>query len=181
MALSQDTKDRLKIALALPAAGQDVADHIDSIATAQLDDSAVTSAKLDQNLLRYRDTTIATASVLTLNATPVSLIPAPGAGFVNIVDSVYATIDYNSAAYVLDAAGLTVRYTDGSGASVGATLTQAFGQASADAIQSVRAAATALTPVANAAIVLYADNADPTTGNSAIKVRVYYRIVPSLL
>jgi hypothetical protein len=141
----------------------------------------VNNAAMDSNILKYVDVTVPTAEVLTLNATPKELVPAPGAGFVNIVDSVYATIDFNSAAYATDAAGFTVRYTNGAGASVGATLTQGFAQAAADARQSVRAAATALTPVANAAVVLYADNADPTTGDSDVKVRVYYRVVPDLL
>lgn len=137
---------------------------------------------LDTNpyIYSYADTTVTTAQVLALNGTPITLVAAPGAGFVTLVKAVYASITYNSVAYACNAAGLPVRYTDGSG-TITATLTQGFCQSSASALQYVPAATTALTPVANAAIVLHAGSANPTTGNSAIKVRVFYTTVPSPL
>lgn len=137
---------------------------------------------LDTNpyIYSYADTTITTAQVLALNTTPITLVAAPGAGLVLVVKALYSSITYNSVAYVCNAAGLSARYTDGSGA-VTAVLTQAFCQASASALQYVPAAVTALTPVANAPIVLAAGSANPTTGNSAIKVRVFYTTVPSPL
>ena len=152
-----------------------------AVETAAIAAGAVTSAKMEAGLLRFADVTVTSEEILALNTTPKQLVAAPGSDLVVIVDSVYATMTYAAATYAADAAGFTVRYTDGSGNSVGATLTEGFVESTASAMQSVRAAATALTPVANAAIVLYADNGNPTTGDSAIKVRTYYRVVPNPL
>lgn len=152
-----------------------------TIAAAGLASGSVTSAKLEDSLLHFVDVTVTTGQILALFTTPKVLVTAPGAGFVTIVDSIYATLTYGTATYSADAAGFSVRYTNGAGANVGATLTEGFVESASSSLQSVRAAATALTPVANAAIVLFADNANPTVGDSAIKVRTYYRVVPNPL
>lgn len=140
----------------------------------------VVNAMVDPTVVKWADTMVTTAQVLALNTTPISLLAAPGAGLVNVVRAVYATITYAGTAYVCDAAGLTVRYTNGSGA-LAATLPQTFCQAAADAVNSAGQSSTAITPVANAALVLFAANANPTTGTSGIKVRVYYTQAPNPL
>jgi len=137
----------------------------------------VLNAMLDKSLIQSTTVTIPTASVLTLNSTPFTLIAAPGAGLVIVPVALYSTMTYNSATYAANAAGFSVRYTDGSGASTAMTLTQAYIQSAASAIFNINAGTTAITPVANAPLVLYADTANPTTGNSDLKIRIWYRIV----
>lgn len=65
---------------------------------------------------RKQDTLISTAEVLALNATPIVVVTAPGAGKAVIFDGALIFYDFNSAAYAGIAAGedLVFRYT-GSG------------------------------------------------------------------
>lgn len=139
------------------------------------------TAGLVRGDLQMADVTISTAEVLALFTTPKTLVAAPGAGFTLIPVSIYSSITYNTTAYACNAAGLILKYTDGSGTAPGSVLTQAFCQSSASAEQVVQNAATAYTPTTNAALVLQAGTANPTTGNSAIKVRIFYRRVPKPL
>ncbi len=54
-----------------------------------------------QDILRFRhvDVNIATAAVLTLNATPVTILPAVGSGFYPILFGAILFQDFNSIAY----------------------------------------------------------------------------------
>lgn len=139
--------------------------------------TGVQASQLANDVLQYAQVTLSSAQILALNTTPISLVAAPGSGKVILPVSLYATLTYVSATYSANAAGFTVRYTNASGASTAMTLTQAFVQSSASAMFAIVAGATAITPVANAAIVVYADTANPTTGDSAIKIQIYYRVV----
>ena len=132
-----------------------------------------------EGTLLHKDVTIPTADVLTLYTTAYELIPAPGAGNCILVEGVYATIDYASATYSAGSNTLDVRYTNSSGDLV-AQLTNAFLTSSADGRAQADMQAETV-PVVNAAVVAHVPSANPTTGDSDIKVRVYYRIVPSLL
>lgn len=148
-----------------------------TIAAADLVANTIDKASLALAVLQYADVTLTTAQILALFTTPVSLVAAQGVGKIILVDSIYASMTYVSATYSANAAGFTVRYTNGSGQSCQCTVTQAFVQQTASAVYSIRAGATGIVPVDNAAIVIYADTANPTTGDSAIKVRTYYRVV----
>lgn len=122
--------------------------------------------------------TVSTAELLALNATPKQLVAAPGAGKALIMIDAQLMLDYNSAAYNGIAAGedLEVRYTDGSGQLVATIETTGFLDAVADAYRHIYpAAAAAIAPVANAALVLDMATAEIATGNSPLKVRVRYR------
>jgi hypothetical protein len=145
--------------------------------------------KLQGAPLRLVEKQITAAQVLTLNATPVVLIPAPGAGRFVLPD---ITIFFKSAgtAYAGIAVGedLALRYTNGSGTILQASETTGFlDQATAQTrvvtgLQS--AAATGLfevAPTANAAIVVHMLAGEITTGNSPIRIRTYYRVLPSTL
>lgn len=148
-----------------------------TIAATKLATNSVDKTQLALGILQYTDTTLSTAQILLLNTTPISLVAAPGSGLVLLPVALYATLTYVAAAYSANAAGFTVRYTNGSGQTTAMTLTQGFIQSSANAIFHVVAGATAIIPVANAALVAYADSANPTTGDSAIKIRVFYRVL----
>lgn len=169
MALSEKTKRQLEVGLASPEAKDDLVAHIDSVAIDQL----------DADVLRYRDVTLTSAQILALNATPITVLPAPGAGLANIVLGIYGTLDYASATYSASTDTLDFKYTDGSGDLV-AQLTNAFLESAADGRAYAEAQAECV-PVVNAPVVAHVGNANPTTGDSNIKLRIYYRQVPALL
>jgi hypothetical protein len=144
----------------------------------------VLAASFQSDEQRYVDVTITTAQILALNATPKALVAAPGAGKALIFLGVVVFYDYNSAAYAGIAAGedLSIKYTDGSGLEVGALETTGFLDLTADAVRFVPASPVAgFTPVANAALVLHLLTAEITTGNSPLKLRVFYRTIPTTL
>lgn len=118
---------------------------------------------------------IATAAVLTLNSTPVSLIPAPGAGKVIVVDSVVAKVVFNSIAYT-GANNVEIRYTDGSGVKATADITAATLNAASGTLF-YNAVGAAGVPAANAAIVAVVPSANPAAGNSPLVLNVAYRVV----
>lgn len=139
--------------------------------------ASLLSADMEPALQHYTDVTLTSAQVKALNATPITLVAAPGLLKAILVDAVYSTLTYVSAAYSTNAAGATLFYTDGSGTNTGITLTQAYLQSSATAQAYVRGAATSHSPTVNAAIVIKASTTDPTTGDSPIKIRTYYHTV----
>ena len=128
--------------------------------------------------------TIPTASVRTLNATPYELVPAPEAGYANVMVSAVVFLDYASAGYDSVGTGddLTIRYTDGSGALIATVETTGFLNLTADAVRYVEpTTAAAITPVANAAIVAHISSGEiySAAGDSPLKFKVYYRVVPT--
>jgi len=134
--------------------------------------------------LQSATVTVTTAEVKALNATPKELLPAPGAGYANVVDSAVLHLDYNSAAYAGIAAGedLEIRYTNGSGQLVATIETTGFLDQTADQVRFVQpGSATYITPVANAAIVLDLASGEIITGDSPLKVKIYYRVIPTAL
>ena len=133
---------------------------------------------------RYVDVTVTSAQLLALNATPQTIVAAPGAGKALIFIGALVFLDYNSAAYAGIAEGedLSVKYTDGSGLEVGKLEATGFLDGTADAVRFGPASPVAgFTPVANAALVLHMLTGEVTTGNSPLKLRVFYRTIPSTL
>lgn len=128
--------------------------------------------------------TVSSAELLALNATPKTLVAAPGAGSALVFEGATLFLDYNSTAYDGIAAGedLTIRYTNGSGQLVSTIETTGFLDATADALRYVYPATTAaITPVANAALVLHLSTGEIATGNSPLKIQINYRVVPATL
>lgn len=117
--------------------------------------------------------TASSAQILALNATPKILVVAPGLTNYIIVDYVEAFNDHGGTDYVVNAAGVLVQYTGGG--TIG-TLTQAWGQASADQLATLLPAALNTIPE-NTALELQAGVANPTTGDGDWIIRVRYRIV----
>ena len=72
---------------------------------------------LDASVLRSVDVTLTTAQVKALFATPVTVVAAPGAGLANVLHSVVAFLDFNTAAYDGIAAGedFVLKYTNAAG------------------------------------------------------------------
>jgi len=132
---------------------------------------------------RYKQLKLTTAQVLAINTSPQMLIASPGAGKVIVATAIYGTLDYNSATY---SGGGALEATYGPNGSRAIALPSSFVTSSDDDNQFVPATlgASELTDLSgqiNKGLFLQADTADPTTGDSDIFVRIYYKIVPALL
>ena len=135
-------------------------------------------------LLQSATVTVSSAELLALHATPKSLVAAPGAGYALALDSAILFVDYNSAAYagIAGAEDLEIRYTNGSGALLATIETTGFLDATADAVRYVLPVTTAaMTPADNAALILCLASGEITTGNSPLKVKINYRVIPTSL
>lgn len=153
------------------------------MSTFQADDIQLPSENsqlASQTDLIRRVVTIATAAVRTLNATPVTVVPAPGAGKFIEVDSIRVMLDYGTAAYDGVAGSgedLAFKYTNASGAKVVTDIAgSGFGDASADAQRLTRGIA--VTPALNAAVVAHILSGEwyAAAGDSPLLVEVFYRV-----
>ena len=124
----------------------------------------------------FQDTVLTSAQMDTLNATPVSLVPAPGSGLVNIVTGVYVEVTPGSTPFELGSGVLEVRYTDGSGSKVITDIANAVVE-SASLAKGWNPPIVCV-PVSNAAIVAHT-SADVTAGDGSVKFRVFYKTVLS--
>jgi hypothetical protein len=141
-----------------------------------------------QSRQEYVDVQITSGQVLALNATPISLVAAPGAGKALIFDGAVIHKPAGTA-YAGIAAGedMSVKYTNGSGLDVATC--EATGFLDQTTAQSryvlprtgALAAGTVsdITPVANAALVLHMLSGEITTGDSVLNIRCFYRTVPT--
>ncbi len=134
----------------------------------------------DASPLFQADVTITASQLKALNATPQTLVAAPGAGKILVPTLVQLFLDYATTAYDGIAAGedLNVRYTNGSGALCATIEATGFLDATADAYRWVTpTTAAAVAGVANAALVLHMATGEIATGDSPLKVRTFYRVI----
>jgi hypothetical protein len=135
-----------------------------------------------QGLLRTAEVQLTNAQMLALRATPVELVPAPGAGYVLEFVAVALFFDYTGA-YTESADNMAVRYTDGSGI-VQSTAIEATGfvDATADTCTygiKVLDGITAKTGADNKALVLHnTGDGEYGGGNAAnvVRVKTQYRV-----
>jgi len=121
--------------------------------------------------------TIATADVLQLNSTPLTIVAAQGAGTAIEVISASLQIDFNTTAY---ATNTTITLI-----SSGATDPQADNSIDATVARIGRfrnrhtsgASATATQLIENADLLVTVETGDPTAGDSDITVSVLYRVI----
>lgn len=134
-------------------------------------------------------TTITSAQLLALNAVPIAVVAAPGAGLALIFDGAVLHKPAG-AAYAAVAAGedLSFKYTDASGVEVGVCETTGFLDQTTAQTRWCRPHATTgagvvsqITPVANAALVLQLLVGEITTGDSDLIVETHFRVVPTVL
>jgi hypothetical protein len=142
-------------------------------------DNRVGTQTTEDQILTARGT-IPMASVRTLNATPVTMVAAPGAGLYIEPVSCHWWLDYGTATYDGAAAGDTLgaKYTDGSGAQLLDTVAgNAIGAAAADYHANV-SRAVEIVPVANAAVVAHIDAGEwyVAAGDSPLKYEFKYRV-----
>jgi hypothetical protein len=137
--------------------------------------------------LKATQVTITSAELLALNATPKTLIAAPGASLAILPLHIVA---YKAAgtAYGGIAAGedIAIKYTNGSGAECAPQiettgfLDQTTAQTRFVAGNAV-SVTTNITPVANAAVVAHLLSGEITTGDSDLILRITYAVLPTVL
>lgn len=122
---------------------------------------------------------IPTASVLTLNATPLEIVAAPGAGYAIEVIAASGSMTYNSVAYATN--GKVQLITDT--ATKPQTETAANGFLFGTATRIVKFPLSTPTAVGETQIIenkslkVTVDSGNPTAGNSDIVVYVLYRLI----
>ncbi len=142
-----------------------------------------TMANIAPEEIIAEDVVITSALLLALNATPQTLVPAPGAGLALIFEGAWI-VKPAGTAYAGIAAGedLAVRYTDGSGTQLGNAETTGFLDQTTIQSRYMRpwnaaSGVSDINPTINAALVLHMLTGEITTGNSDLHIRVLYRIV----
>jgi len=131
---------------------------------------------LNAAALYYAELSIPTASVLTLNSTPLEIVAAPGAGYAIQVISASCSITYNSVAYAtnvtLQAITDTATISQAESGLLDATSSQIgiLGSIPVIGISDTQI-------IENKALQVKVKTGNPTAGNSDIKVYVLYRII----
>lgn len=150
-------------------------------------EAAIDAAQAAQSPLQFVDVTITSAELLALNATPKTIVAAPGADLALIFDGAVA-IKPAGTAYAGIAGGedLAIKYTDASGIEVAEFETTGFLDQATKQVRyafGYRAASliSSITPVENAPLVAHLLSGEITTGDSDLNLRVYYRVVPTTL
>lgn len=131
---------------------------------------------------------ITTAQLLALNATPITVIAAPGANKANIIKSVTAYKPAGTAyAGIATGEDVAIRYTDGSGAIASAIEATGFlDQTTAQVRHAYPQSAVGtvdpeITPVANAVIVAHMTTGEITTGDTSLFLRIRYEVIPTVI
>lgn len=122
---------------------------------------------------------ITSAQLLALFTTPIEIIPAPGAGYANLIHRLVIR-HAGGVAYAGIASGedLVLKYTNASGAEVSLAIeTTGFLDQTTAQIRMSGGVNTSLTPVANAPVVLHLLSGNITTGNFDLQVFVEYDII----
>jgi hypothetical protein len=115
--------------------------------------------------------TVATGSILTANATPVTLVAAQGAGTVIDPISCYVWLDYNSVTYATNT-DLTIvcnGYVLGTIPSFLASGSDQYGKVDLSANTNINQS--------NQALTLSVSVGNPTAGNSPVYVYLKYRVI----
>lgn len=130
-------------------------------------------------------TVITSAQLLALNATPITVVTAPGAGLAVVPTRIIVRTEAGTA-YAGIAAGedLVLKYTNGSGTQCSSVIetTGFLDQATAQIRTATAPASSGSTagdviPVANAAVVLHLLTGEIITGTSPLYVKVFYNII----
>jgi len=150
-------------------------------------DDTFTGGSINANKIKGQVPSVAsfnipTGDVATMNATPVTVLPAPGAGFYTKVVSVHWWLDYGTVAYDAAAAGdiLTLNYTDAAGAAVVDGIAgDTIGAAAAD-YHVLAEAVPELIPVEAAVIVAWIAAGEwfGAAGDSPLKCEIAYLTLP---
>lgn len=126
------------------------------------------------SFVRYYSLT--SANILAMNGAPVTILPAPGAGKVIVVEHIALKMTTTATQYA-NGGAVEFRYTNGSGAKVTADIAAAVITATAGDSYTLNAGvSTSLTGVVNAPIVVTNATAAFITGTGTGVIAIKYRI-----
>jgi hypothetical protein len=160
---------------------------VDAVRANKIKDGEIGTAKLEASLQAffsnsateyYQELAIPAASVLTLFATPVTIVAAQGSGKKIIVKRATLEVDFNTTAYTTN--GTLELACSGAGAAQATSTANngLFASVSRESNIAINSAAGVGDSViiANTALVVRVASANPAAGNSDITVRVWYSI-----
>lgn len=129
------------------------------------------------------DVTISTAEILNLNNVAIQIVAAPGANLALVPLQVTGFLNFNAAAYDNVAAGedFSIKYTSSAGVEWDQIETTGFIDQANSELRHLLVNAAAVTPAVNAALVLHLLVGEVATGDSELKLRVFYKVIPSTL
>lgn len=149
------------------------------VASGQIAANTIVPADVETDFLQYADVQLTNAQVLALNATPITVIAAPGAGRSIVIHRMYGVMASPVTAYTNAGGGdLVLEYADGTDIlthTPGATWLLQIGTVGAH-LEPVN---TILLVVANSAVRLFKATAEFGAGAAAntFSVRVWYSVV----
>lgn len=155
-----------------------------AVETAKIADDAVTSAKLSPLTVQYAAVPVTAAEFNGMYAAPKLLVAAAGANTLLVLDRVVLAMTYDSAAYA--AGGVAhVQYDDtanGAGVIASTTLAAASFQDTASTVYSFNAGVVEYPFATCANQGLYLSNITGafTTGDSDMVAHVWYKIIPTV-
>jgi len=132
--------------------------------------------QLVASLDSFVDFKLTAAQMDTLNATPVTVLAAPGVGLTNWISRVEIVVVPGATAFELGSGTLDFKYTDGSGASVCATIPNATLETASGTNAFYSAIAVSVATLENAVIVAKTTT-DVTAGDGAVYGRIYYKTI----
>ena len=127
---------------------------------------------LNRSDVNFKDFKLTSTQMDTLNATPVELLAAPGAGLVNVIEGIVTRVVPGGTAFELGSGVLSFLDTDGSGAKLATDVPNATVESATETYY--RSVGLAVVPVVNSKVVAKT-SADVTAGNGTIYGRIYYR------
>lgn len=135
-------------------------------------------AEMRDHLVRcqhnYQDFSLSASQMDTLNATPITVLAAPGKGLINVVNGLFLFVDAGSAPFELGTGVLEFRYTDATGATVVTDIINATVESATDT--HTWAPPIVVVPVVNDVIVAHTST-DVTAGNGVIYGRLFYQTI----
>lgn len=140
----------------------------------------ITSSQVDPQLAQFISVPLSAAQITTLHSVPVTIIPAPGAGKVIVIDTLIFDFTYNSVQFTGGGAISAVFHglsTNLLNSTVAATSIQAAANYAGQFVSAGTASGVLLTPGLNLGLDLSAAGADFAAGNSTAKVFVWYSVV----
>jgi hypothetical protein len=155
-----------------------------AVTTAKINDAAVTTAKLSPLTVQYATVSLTNTNMLALRATPITVVAAPGAGYMIEFVGGWIFFDYTGA-YTETADNMALLW--GSAGSAASATIECTGLVDATAdtaieIQPRSATAIAKTALDNKALVIHnTGDGEYGGGNAAnvVEVHVAYRVWPT--
>jgi hypothetical protein len=157
--------------------GEIITEHLAPLAitASKIANGAVLSAKVDENVIQYVTVDIPSAAILTMNATPVMLVPGQAGKVISFAGATLM-LDYGGVQYATNGTLNVIEETSGTVLSTTVANTLLF--ATADRVSSCKPITTdvVLTAAGGKGIQLTVPGGNPATGNSVLRVKVAYRV-----